>query len=62
MDLVRDPNYGRVYANGNRIILAYEYKKEIDFMDTEFNLIKKVKFDFQTSDESLLGKGDENSA
>ena len=61
-DLVRDPNYGRVYANGNRIILAYEYKKEIDFMDTEFNLIKKVKFDFQTSDESLLGKGDENSA
>ena len=51
MDLVRDPNYGRVYANGNRIILAYEYKKEIDFMDTEFNLIKKVKFDFQTSDD-----------
>ena len=62
MDMVRDPNYGHVYANGDRIILAYEYKKEIDFMDTAFNLIKKVKFDFPTSDESLLGMGDCNSA
>lgn len=62
LDYYADPNMGHLYANENRIILAYEYKKEIDFMDTEFNLIKKVKFDFSTSDESLLGKGDCNSA
>ena len=62
LDYYADPNMGHLYANENRIILAYEYKKEIDFMDTEFNLIKKVKFDFPTSDESLLGKGDCNSA
>ena len=62
LDYITDPNMGHLCANENRIILAYEYRKEIDFMDTEFNLIKKVKFDFPTSDESLLGKGDENSA
>lgn len=62
LDYNTDPNMGHLYANENRIILAYEYKKEIDFMDTEFNLIKKVKFDFPVSDESLLGSGDCNSA
>lgn len=62
LDYMTDPNMGHLYANENRIILAYEYKKEIDFMDTEFNLIKKVKFDFPVSNENLLGRGDENVA
>ncbi|MGL5562137.1 MAG: hypothetical protein ACRDCN_05930 [Tannerellaceae bacterium] len=62
MDVLLDPNMGRVYANEDRIIFSYEYKKEIDFMDTDFNLLKKVKFDFAKSDDAILGSGDENIA
>lgn len=45
MDYYRDLNKGHVYANKERIIFCYEMKKQIDFMDTKFNLIKSVKFD-----------------
>lgn len=62
VDYIIDPNMGHLYANENRIAFCYEYKKEIDFMDTEFNLIKKVKFEFEKSDNSLLGSGNENTA
>ena len=41
-----DPDIGKAYANESRIALCYEYKKQIDFMDTDLNLIKRVKFDF----------------
>lgn len=46
IDYIADPNMGNVYANENRIIFCYGYKKQIDFMDTEFNLIKRVNFKF----------------
>lgn len=47
MDYYIDPNKGEVYANDSRIIFCYGYKKQIDFMDTEFNLIKSVKFEYK---------------
>ena len=37
-----------MFANQERIVLCYAYKKQIDFMDTDFNLIKRVKFDDYT--------------
>ena len=37
-----------MFANQKRIVLCYAYKKQIDFMDTDFNLIKRVKFDDYT--------------
>ncbi len=46
LDYYIDPDMGRVYANDNRIVFSYGYKKQIDFMDTDFNLIKRVSFDF----------------
>lgn len=46
IDYIADPNMGNVYANETRIIFCYGYKKQIDFMDTEFNLIKRVNFKF----------------
>ena len=46
VDYYADPNMGNVYANENRIVFCYGYKKQIDFMDTEFKLIKRVKFRF----------------
>lgn len=48
VDYYADPNMGMIYANESRIIFCYGYKKQIDFMDTEFNLIKSVKFDYNT--------------
>ena len=46
LDYYIDPDMGYVYANENRIVFSYGYKKQIDFMDTDFNLIKRVSFDF----------------
>ncbi|WP_262497810.1 TolB-like 6-bladed beta-propeller domain-containing protein [Parabacteroides pacaensis] len=46
VDYIADPNMGSVYANENRIVFCYGYKKQIDFMDIDFNLIKRVKFKF----------------
>jgi hypothetical protein len=46
VDYSVDPDMGRVFANESRIVFCYGYKKQIDFMDTEFNLIKRVKFKF----------------
>lgn len=37
----RDPNRGNASVNDHRIIFCYTYKKQIDFMDTQFNLIKR---------------------
>ena len=40
-----DPNrVDNMFANKNRIVLCYAYKKQIDFLDTDFNLIKRVEF------------------
>lgn len=58
MDYSLDPDMGNVYANENRIVFCYGYKKQIDFMDINFNLIKRVKFDFDTSDTSILATED----
>ncbi len=41
-----DPDYGHVYANSNRVILCYHFKKQIDFMDIDLNIIKSVKFKY----------------
>ena len=46
IDYYADPNMGNVYANEKRIVFCYGYKKQIDFMDTNFNLINSVKFNF----------------
>ncbi|MDR1115729.1 MAG: TolB-like 6-bladed beta-propeller domain-containing protein [Tannerella sp.] len=46
MDYYIDPDMGNVYAGESRIVFCYGYKKQIDFMDTDFNLIKRVKFKF----------------
>ena len=41
-----DPNrVDCMFANKDRIVLCYNYKKQIDFMDTDFNLVKRVEFD-----------------
>ena len=41
-----DPNrVDYMFANQDRIMLCYSYKKQIDFMDTDFNLVKRVTFD-----------------
>ena len=55
VDYITDPNMGKIYANESRIVFCYGYKKQIDFMDTEFNLIKRVKFKFDSSPDSNLG-------
>lgn len=54
MDYSLDPDMGNVYANESRIVFCYGYKKQIDFMDINFNLIKRVTFDFDASDVSVL--------
>ena len=41
-----EANMGYMYANESRIAFCYGYKKQIDMMDTEFNLIKRVKFKY----------------
>nr|WP_280766541.1 BF3164 family lipoprotein [Parabacteroides sp. PFB2-10] len=46
IDYIADPDMGNVVTNDSRIIFCYGYKKQIDFMDTEFNLIKRVSFKF----------------
>ena len=45
-DYFVDPDRADVYANENRIVLCYQYKKQLDFMDIDLNLIKRVKFKF----------------
>jgi hypothetical protein len=44
MDPVIDPDDGTVCANETRIARCYGWKKQIDFMDTDLNLIKSVNF------------------
>lgn len=46
LDYYADPNMGNVYANEKRIVFCYGYKKQVDFMDTEFNLIKRAEFKY----------------
>jgi len=44
MNPFTDPNFGDAYANKERIVFCYYYKKQIDFMDTDLNHIKRVRF------------------
>jgi len=46
IDFFSDPDMGWVFANDSRIALCYGWKKQIDFMDIDLNLIKRVKFKF----------------
>jgi len=39
-----NPEFGWVFANDSRILLAYSFKNLILFMDTDFNIIKEVRF------------------
>lgn len=48
MDYYADPNMGNVYANDRRVVFCYGYKKQIDFMDTKLNLIKSVKYSYNS--------------
>ncbi len=61
LDYMADPNMGNVYANENRIVFCYGYKKQIDFMDINFNLIKRLNFDNSVSQikNTSEGQGDE---
>lgn len=63
MDYFVDPNRGDVCANNERIIFLYTYKKMIDFMDTELNLIKRVEFDDFTEPTNIASvpNGDNRS-
>jgi hypothetical protein len=59
MDYYIDPDMGNVYASENRIAFCYGYKKQIDFMDTDFNLVKRVKFKYtHPADPGLGNDGD----
>ncbi len=46
VDYYTDPDMKRVYVNEDRVIFCYGYKKQIDFMDFNYNLLNKVKFKF----------------
>ena len=46
-DDMEDPDMGYVYANESRVVLCYGYKKQVDFMDIDLNLIKRVNFKYQ---------------
>ena len=60
VDYMVDPDMGNVYANESRIVFCYGYKKQIDFMDINFNLIKRVKFKFaNTTVISSKNNGDD---
>lgn len=63
MDCFIDPNRGDVYANNKRIVFLYTYKKMIDFMDTDFNHIKRVKFNDFTEPTNIgsVPNGDKRS-
>ncbi|MCL2561810.1 MAG: TolB-like 6-bladed beta-propeller domain-containing protein [Rikenellaceae bacterium] len=43
-----DPNRGSLYANEERIVFCYDLMKQIDFMDTDLNLINRVKFRYDS--------------
>jgi len=45
-DNMEDPYMGYVYANESRIALCYGYRKQIDFMDINLNLIKRIEFEY----------------
>jgi len=45
-DPEKDIDLGYTYVNESRIALAYGYKKQIDFMDADLNLIKRVEFKY----------------
>lgn len=45
-DQYADPDMGRVYANESRIALCYGWKKKIDFLDTNFKLIRSINYKF----------------
>lgn len=45
-DHYADPDMGRVFANESRIALCYGWKKQIDFMDSKFKLLKSIKYKF----------------
>ena len=59
-DYYIDPNMGNVFANESRIAFCYGYRKQIDFMDTDLNLIKSVKFKYD-SPKNIQGLGDKIS-
>jgi len=42
-----DPNSGFVFANESRIALVYVYKKQIDFLDADLNLMKSAVFEYE---------------
>lgn len=56
-----DTGYGNVYVNSERIFFCYGYKKQIDFMDTNFKLIKRLEFDYTEPTVSISpdSQGDE---
>ena len=58
-DHYADPDMGRVYANESRIALCYGWKKKIDFMDTNFKLIRSINYKFDdTADITPENEGD----
>jgi len=60
-DSYADPDMADVYANENRIVLCYGWKKQIDFMDTDLNLIKRVKFKFDYPTSIITSKEEVNT-
>ena len=58
-DYIIDPNSGYVYANESRIAFCYQFKKQIDFMDIDLNLIKRVKFKYDHPTGIIVDEGNQ---
>ena len=50
LDRFIDPDWGHLYANDSRIVFCYHWKKQIDFMDTNLNLLERVRFKYSSTD------------
>ena len=60
-DFYEDPDQADVYANESRVVLCYYWKKQIDFMDIDLNLIKRVEFKFDYPTTVITPKEEENA-
>lgn len=60
LDYYADPDMATVYANDSRIVLCYGWKKQIDFLDTELNLLKRVTFKYDGAPDVINSDNEED--
>ena len=56
-----DPNLGSIYANDSRVVICYQYKKQIDFLDIDLNLKKSVRFKYDVPANIAVGPESRNT-